>query len=195
MSQIDPYIYPLNSLTEPAAALNLLFAGRTVVTAGHYVANFRAPNQIDGAGRSNDWEVGLLQVDSASAILIVRGIWSERLKNPEIKPPMVIKVVGNLRPSQNYDHVDNSPGVISRLDSSVIVGLTDLKLYDGFILSTAESHNGAVLQRTRLTPAVIQSRIPRLYWQHVSYVAIWWLMAVIVIYLPFYRRRAIAAQN
>jgi hypothetical protein len=31
--------------------------------------------------------------------------------------------------------------------------------------------------------------IPGYYWQHISYVVIWWLMAALVIWAPFYRRR------
>jgi hypothetical protein len=79
--------------------------------------------------------------------------------------------------------------VISRLDSAVVTSLTDLDLYDGYILATGEATRDQKLERTRLTPEKLQSKIPGFYWQHLSYVVIWWLMAGVVLYLPFYRRR------
>jgi hypothetical protein len=102
---------------------------------------------------------------------------------------MVIDIKGQLRASQSEDHAVNGDGAISRLDSSVIVGLTDLDLFDGYVLAKSESNNSVELTRQRLTPAKLSSRIPGYYWQHISYVVIWWLMAGVVLYLPFYRRR------
>jgi hypothetical protein len=160
-----------------------------VEVSGHYVASFRAPNQADGDGKVDDWEVGLLQVGTDQGILIVKGLWSERLLNPDISMAMVIDIKGQLRASQSEDHSINGDGAISRLDSSVIVGLTDLDLFDGYVLASSESRNGSEFTRQRLTPEKLSSRIPGYYWQHISYVVIWWLMAAVVLYLPFYRRR------
>jgi len=102
---------------------------------------------------------------------------------------MVIDIKGQLVPHQTQDHAENMDGVISRLDSSLIVSKTDLDLFDGYIVATAESHQGVELVRSRPTPEKLTSRIPGFYWQHLSYVVIWWLMAGVVLYLPFYRRR------
>jgi hypothetical protein len=46
-----------------------------------------------------------------------------------------------------------------------------------------------VIPRERIDLAEVKSKATGYYWQHISYVIIWWLMAVIVIYLPFYRKR------
>jgi hypothetical protein len=94
-----------------------------------------------------------------------------------------------LHPRQNEDRADNEPGVISRLDSSVIVSLVDLQLYDGFIAAKSEGTRNGELERERVVPPTPVSRTAGYYWQHISYVAIWWLMAAIVLYLPFYRRK------
>jgi hypothetical protein len=99
-----------------------------------------------------------------------------------------INLVGNMQPHQNDDRAENVPGVISRLDSSVIVGLADLQLYDGFIVAQSENTRDGDLVRTRVVAEAPVSRVAGYYWQHISYVAIWWLMAAIVLYLPFYRR-------
>ena len=186
---IDTNIVPLDSVTAPREAIPAKALNKTVSANGHYIANFRAPNQIDGAGNVSDWEVALMQIGTNSAILVVRGLWSERLLNPDVQQSMNIDVTGLLVASQFGDRAENAPGVISRLDSAVVTSLTDLDLYDGYILATSESTRDQKLERTRVTPEKLQSKIPGFYWQHLSYVVIWWLMAGVVLYLPFYRRR------
>ena len=186
---VDTNVVTLQSVAQPRQALGEAAFNQTVSLTGKYIANFRAPNQVDGNGVVADWEVALAQVDQRSAILIVRGLWSERLLNPEIQQSMNIDIQGVLVASQFADRADNVPGVISRLDSAVVVGLTDLDLYDGYIQARSESVRGAQLERSRITEEKINPKIPGYYWQHISYVVIWWLMAAVVLYLPFYRRR------
>ena len=180
---------PLQDLAKPRAALDTAMDGKTVSASGFYVANFKAPNQVDGTGVVSDWEVTLMQVDTTSVILVVRGLWSERLKEPQLAMSNRIELTGLLRAHQNEDRALNSSGVISRLDSSVIVGLTDLDLYDGYIIAVDEKFRDGDISRTRVTPEMRTARIPGFYWQHISYVVIWWLMAAVVLYLPIYRRR------
>jgi hypothetical protein len=31
--------------------------------------------------------------------------------------------------------------------------------------------------------------VPGYYWQHISYVVVWWFMAALVLWAPFYRRK------
>lgn len=186
---IDTTAVPLDSITAPRESIPAKALNKTVTISGHYIANFKAPNQVDGKGKQSDWEVALLQVGTNSAILVVRGLWSERLLNPDIQQSMTIDVKGLLVASQFGDRAENAPGVISRLDSAVITSLTDLDLYDGYVVATSEKTRDQNLERTRVTPEKLQSKIPGFYWQHLSYVVIWWLMAAVVLYLPFYRRR------
>ena len=188
---IDPKIYELGELAQPSVVLDSRNVNKSVAFSGFYVANFKAPFQKDVDGQVSDWEVGLLQVDGSdplSGVLVVRGLWDDRLKNPEVAMSTKIELVGTLQPRQNDDRADNVPGVISRLDSSVIVGLTDLELYDGFIVAKSEGTRSGDLIRDRVVADPPVSKIAGYYWQHISYVAIWWLMAAIVLYLPFYRR-------
>lgn len=188
-TQVDLAFVALESVTTARTSLPADAINRWVKVSGHYVGAYRAPNQVDGNGTVNDWEVGLLQVGTNQGILVVRGLWSERLLHSDISQAMVIDIQGQLRASQSDDHSLNGDGVISRLDSSVIVGLTDLDLFDGYVMASSESHNGSRVVRARPTPEKLSSRIPGYYWQHISYVVIWWLMAGVVLYLPFYRRR------
>ena len=188
---IDPKIYSLGELAKPSVTLDSRNVNKSVAISGFYVANFKAPLQRDKDGVVSDWEVALLQVDGVdplSGILVVRGLWSDRLANPEVAMSTRINLVGNMQPHQNDDRAENVPGVISRLDSSVIVGLADLELYDGFVVAKSEITRDGELIRERVVAAPPVSKVAGYYWQHISYVAIWWLMAAIVLYLPFYRR-------
>jgi cytochrome oxidase assembly protein ShyY1 len=180
---------PLQELAKPRTALDTAVDSKTISAFGFYVANFQAPNQVDGKGVVSDWEVALMQVDTTSAILVVRGLWSERLKEPQLAMSNRIELTGILRAHQNEDRALNSAGVISRLDSSVIVGLTDLDLYDGYVIAVDEKFRDGQISRARVTPEMRTARIPGFYWQHISYVVVWWLMAAVVLYLPIYRRR------
>lgn len=186
---VDPNIVSLESIATANTSLEPNALNRQVKVFGLYIANFKAPDQADATGKLDDWEVSLLQVGSSGGILVVRGLWSERLLNSEIQQSMVIDLVGQLHARQDGDRADNSPGVISRLDSAVIVGITNLDVFDGYILAARESHNGDEFLRTRVSAEKLISRIPGFYWQHLSYVVIWWLMAGVVLYLPFYRRK------
>ena len=189
---VDPNTYSLAELATATLPLDSRNVNKKVSVSGFYVANFKAPLQQDVDGNVSDWEVALLQVDGSSplsGILVVRGLWKDRLLNPEVAMSTKISLVGTLHPRQNEDRADNEPGVISRLDSSVIVSLVDLQLYDGFIAAKSEATRNGELVRERVVPPTPVSRTAGYYWQHISYVAIWWLMAAIVLYLPFYRRK------
>jgi cytochrome oxidase assembly protein ShyY1 len=185
----DPKVYQLSELASPATSLDSRSVGKKVSLRGNYILTFRAPDQIDAQGLVSDWEVALMQVDQSSAIFVLRGYWKDHLTEPTVAMSTGVDLQAVVQPRQFEDRARNSPGVISRIDSSVIVALTDLDLYDGFLLATGEQVSDGVINRERITPAEIKSKATGYYWQHISYVIIWWLMAVIVIYLPFYRKR------
>jgi hypothetical protein len=103
-----------------------------------------------------------------------------------------VSLTGILQPSQSTDRGPNTADNLARVDSTLLLtkaGLSNLDLYDGFILANSEIVDGAKIDRTRLEISVDDSKVPGYYWQHISYVFIWWLMAALVLYLPFYRRR------
>ena len=186
---VDSTIYKLSQLATPATSLDSRSVGKQVQIRGNYILTFRAPNQTDLADRRSDWEVALMQVDEKSAILVLRGYWKDRLVEPQVAMSTGVDLQAIVQPRQFEDVARNAPGVISRLDSSVIVSLTDFDLYDGFLLATQESVSEGAINRDRIELALPESKVGGYYWQHISYVIIWWLMAAIVLYLPFYRRR------
>ena len=189
---IDPKVYSLAEVAQPTGVLDSRSVNKKILLSGFYVANFKAPLQQDIDGKVSDWEAALLQVADSNppaGILVVRGLWADRLNSPEFAMSTRIEIVGTMQPRQNDDRADNVPGVISRLDSSVIVGVADLELYDGFIVAQSEMTSNGELNRARVIAPIPVSKVVGYYWQHISYVVIWWLMAAIVLYLPFYRRR------
>lgn len=176
---VDRKIYALAEMAQSTGSLPAESIRKKVAASGYYIANYKAPNQIDGNGAVADWEVALLQNETDTAILVVRGLWKDRLKAPTISMANRVDVVGTLLPQQFDDRAANTPSQLSRLDSSILVSTTDLQLYDGFILSTSAG----------ISPPKLTSGVPGYYWQHISYVVVWWFMAGLVIWMPFYKRR------
>ena len=150
---VDSTIYQLSDLATPATSLDSRSVGKKVQVRGNYILTFRAPNQTDLADRRSDWEVALMQVDEKSTILVLRGYWKDRLVEPQIALSTGVDLQGVVRPRQFEDVARNAPGVISRLDSSVIVSLTDFDLYDGFLLATQESVSEGPIIRDRIERA------------------------------------------
>jgi len=182
----------LISLAKPRVTIDSRNLLKNVSTKGHYIASFKSDNQVSDGVAATAWEVGVLQVDAKSAILVVRGLWADRLTEPQIAMSQNVSVTGVLQPSQSADRGPNSADNLARIDSTLLLtrdGLTGLDLYDGFILANSEVVDGVKIDRTRLEISVDNSKVPGYYWQHISYVFIWWLMAALVLYLPFYRRR------
>jgi len=185
---VDSRLVSLGSITQPRIALPTTATLRHVHFRGTYIADFQAPYQVDGAGHSDTWEVGLLATDSDGAILVVRGLWSQRILHL-ISSTDEVEVTGKLMPHQNDDVTQSSEIVLSRLDSALVVSQTSRNLYDGYVIADSESVNGEKIARERIAPPTPRSAVPGFYWQHLSYVIIWWFMAGVVLYLPFYQRR------
>lgn len=188
--EIDSQIYPVAQIINPTASLDGKSIGKIVIAQGHYIANFKAPNQLDALGKRSDWEVGLLQVDTQSAILVVRGLWKDRFSSPEIVMATSVSVTGTLHPHQSEDVAENTSQQLSRLDPSLLTSITDLQLYDGFICAIDEESRNGLVDRSRVevSTSAYNAKVPGYYWQHISYVGIWWIMAALVLWMPFYKR-------
>ena len=185
----DQQIYSLSDLTSPEGSLPVKSFGKRVKVRGHYIATYKAAGQKSADGTVSDWEVALMQVDTGSAILVVRGYWSDRLEFPEIVMATDVQATGAIYPSQSEDRAAVNLPELSRLDSSLLTSATDLQLYDGFIVESTEATRAGEVTRERVQYSIPAGGVPGYYWQHISYVAIWWLMAVLVLWAPFYKRR------
>lgn len=172
----DQSISPIDSLLTPNGSIEPSALGQKVSLEGEYISNWVAPHQ-DG---NKSWEVGLLKTRDNAAILVVRGIkGSNELALGESK------IVGYVMPPQSEDVADNSGNQLSRVDSSLFVSKTDLPLYAPFIQVISEDPATGL----EVLPFKVNSKVPGFYWQHISYVVIWFLFALTAIYLMIYQRR------
>ena len=178
---IERPVINLSQVASPGENLSDDSINQIVRFGGKYLDQYIAPNQEDKYGVKSDWVVGLLEVDSGGAILVVRSI-----SNTEVLPGKV-DITGRLFNRQFDDRAKKSSSQLSRIDPALLVASYDQKLFDGFVLAQNESINGIELDinRPELDPA--KPSVPGYYWQHISYVVIWWLMALVVLFLPFYQ--------
>ena len=183
---IDQKIYPLRDLVQVNGALPGNSVNHFVAATGHYVAQFRARNQIDNKKNLNEVSAAIFEVDQCScAILVARSTWGTELPNADKS----VTLTGKLLPSQSDDRSPGGAGEISRLDSALLVSQSKLALMPGFIAVTSEVSNGAEISAARIDFPFAKPRVAGFYWQHLSYVVIWWLMALLVLGLPLYTRR------
>ena len=180
VSSIELPTVALTSITAPGINLKPAAANRIVTVTGTYKDIFIAPNQ-----NSLALEVRLLQINGGSGILVVRGAKgsSQQTLNGSIT------VTGRLYPRQSSDHANNSAHALSRLDPALITSNSALNLYDGYIIAQGETNEyGQEISADRIPTPIVKSGTPGYYWQHLAYVFIWWLMALLVLSAPFYNR-------
>jgi cytochrome oxidase assembly protein ShyY1 len=187
----DEKIYQLADLTRADEILPVASFGKFVSISGQIIATYKAPNQISADKSIADWEVALVQLDAESAILVLRGYWKDSSATEEASVNETLEVTGAMYPRQIKDRALNTNSQISRLDSSLLTSTTDLQLYDGYIAATNELRESGEIKRLRITPEMPETEFNGYYWQHISYVVIWWLMAALVIWAPFYKRREV----
>ena len=180
-----PYIErPVINLTQvaiPGENLSDDSINQIVQFSGRYLDQYIAPNQEDKYGVKSEWVVGLLEVDSGGAILVVRSTSNTELPSGDVE------ITGRLFNRQFDDRAGKSSSQLSRIDPALLVASYDQKLFDGFVLAQSESINGIELDTKRLELDPAKPSVPGYYWQHISYVVIWWLMALVVLFLPFYQ--------
>jgi len=178
---IERPIIDLSQVAIPGENLSDDSINQIVAFSGRYLEQYIAPNQEDKYGVKSEWVVGLLEVDSGGAILVVRSI-----SNAEL-PSGRVEITGRLFNRQFDDRAEKASSKLSRIDPALLVSSYEQKLFDGFVLAQSEKINGVEidLKRPELDPA--KPSVPGYYWQHISYVVIWWLMALVVLFLPFYQ--------
>lgn len=180
---VEQPVVPLTDVAQPSANLSDQAINRIVTMSGRYVLQLDAPGQKEKNGKVETWLVGVLEVDGGGAILVVRSNKSAEL------PKGDVEVEGRLLVRQFEDRAAKSESNLSRLDPSLLVGMYDLPIFDGYVVAMREKVDGAelILPRVKVDPA--RPSVPGYYWQHISYVVIWWLMALVVVFLPFYGRK------
>jgi cytochrome oxidase assembly protein ShyY1 len=184
-----PYVErPIVDLSK-VAQLNTNLSGesvnRLVRFSGTYVSQFLAPNQVDNKNVKSTWNIGLMEIDGGGYLLVVRGEGLSEMPRGDIS------VTGRLIHRQ-YDDVfpgaESSSGELKRIDPSLVVAQYSGDYYDGFVVAKSEEANGRSISESRISIDPVRATVPGYYWQHIAYVVIWWLMALVVLFLPIYSR-------
>lgn len=164
----------------PTAAVN-----RIVTLQGHYVQRYTAPTQLVEGEGYKDLTVGLFLISGNRAILVVRGLNDGSFKST----PQELALVGRLYPRQQEDHGLNSATSLGRLDPALVAG-EGYSLFDGYLIATKESDlSGLLVVGHRVPAPILKESISGFYWQHISYVVIWWFMGLLVLAAPFIAKR------
>jgi hypothetical protein len=168
-----------------SAGMNLPIkaVNRIVSASGTYQKSFIARDQKVNGEQVVDLDVRILKLENQFSVLVVRGIAESQLPNISSK----VDLIGRIYPRQNVDRAFIKPGELSRIDPALIVSKEFPFLYDGYIVLKSEK----ILDGTQSTTELIQSpqisqRVAGFYWQHISYVVVWWFMAVLLLVLPLF---------
>jgi cytochrome oxidase assembly protein ShyY1 len=186
--KVIPSSVPVSLTAIDHAGKNIYTAAinRVVNFQGHYVKDYIAPTQsVVGIGY-RDLAVGLFLIPDNRAILVVRGLNDGSIK----KSSEELSVQGRLYPRQQEDHGYSSATSLGRIDPALIAGTGGYSLFDGFVIATQEKdQKGASVAGHRIPAPIMTQSISGFYWQHISYVVIWWFMALLVLAAPFISRR------
>ena len=176
---------PLIELTEVASAgMNLPISAinRIVSTEGKYSTSYLARDQKITEGNLANLDVRLLKLSTGHSVLVVRGIASVPLEiiNSDVY------LTGRLYPRQNVDRAFAKPGELPRIDPALVVSKENPFLYDGYIVLQSEQIGGKSSSASFIPTPQITQKAASFYWQHISYVVVWWFMGALLLIAPLF---------
>lgn len=185
----------IHTVASAGSNLTDIAFNRLVTVTGRYVKRYVATYQealINGKKEVISLSVVLLETNSKSSpaegILVVRGIGD--IASSETYPAGEISISGRLYPRQTTDRSLTDSRNLGRLDPALVAGVNGLNLFDGFVVATSErAADGSEISYPRIQNPRARPTTPGFYWQHISYVFIWWFLAVLVLIAPFYNAR------
>lgn len=177
---------PLIALSEVASAgLNMPIkaVNRIVSASGTYADKYIARDQKIEGEKLADLDVRILNLDTGYSVLVVRGVATE----PLINITQNVQVTGRLYPRQNVDRAFPKTGELSRIDPALVVSERTPFLYDGYVVLRSETgSNSEVANFAPIPSPQISQKVSTFYWQHISYVVVWWFMAVLLLIAPLF---------
>lgn len=178
----------LLSVAQPNNSLGSQALNRIVKFRGQLIDNLKAPNQEDANGAVHTWVVGIVQVDGSGKIAVVRGISpSSSIVSNKTKNKVTIEIVGRLLPSQiNNKFGEVKPGYLSRIDSALLLSDFGSNFFDGYVIAQSENPDSGL---QKVPSPIPQVKVAGFYWQHISYVVVWWLFAILALAAPFIRSK------
>jgi len=177
---------PLVALTDVASAgmnLPVKAINRIVYADGIYSTSFIARDQKISEGKIANLDVRLLKLSTGHSVLVVRGLANQPLEVITSD----IYLTGRLYPRQNMDRAFTKPGELSRIDPALVVSKENPFLFDGYIVLQSEKIGGKVSSNSSFIPTPqISQQVAGFYWQHISYVVVWWFMGVLLLIAPLF---------
>lgn len=176
---------PLIELTEvasPGMNLPISAINRIVSTDGKYTTSYLARDQKITEGNLANLDVRLLKLSTGHSVLVVRGIASVPLEviNSDVY------LTGRLYPRQNVDRAFAKPGELPRIDPALVVSKENPFLYDGYIVLQSEQIGGKSGSASFIPTPQITQKAASFYWQHISYVVVWWFMGALLLIAPLF---------
>jgi cytochrome oxidase assembly protein ShyY1 len=177
---------PLVALTDVASAgmnLPIKAINRIVYADGIYSTSYLARDQKISEGKIANLDVRLLKLSTGHSVLVVRGIAGQSLEVITSD----IYLTGRLYPRQNVDRAFTKPGELSRIDPALVVSKENPFLFDGYIVLQSEKIGGKGSSNSSFIPTPqISQQVAGFYWQHISYVVVWWFMGVLLLIAPLF---------
>lgn len=182
----EPAPVPLQSLTQLQGGVTGTAVGRLVTVTGTYDAGhaYLVPGHPQG-GRAGLWVLAVVRVPTGAGVLVVRGwIPSAAAAAAFASPSGPVVVTGRLNasddPSGGLAPGTTLPaGQVAAANPVDLLSLVPYPLYDGYVVLRAQqppAQAGLALVPSPKTG----SAVPGFYFQHVAYVALWWLFALFV---------------
>ena len=179
----DQPVIELSKVSSAGLNIPLKAVNRIVSASGEYSDKYIARDQKLVDEKIVDLDVRLLDLNTGHSVLIVRGLAGEPLSDISSN----VEVVGRLYPRQNVDRAFPKPGELSRIDPALVVSEQTPFLYDGYIVLKSEKLSPQIdTQFSPIPSPQISQRISTFYWQHISYVVVWWFMAVLLLIAPLF---------
>jgi len=179
----DQPLIALDKVSSAGKNMPIKAVNRIVSASGNYTNTYIALDQKIEPEVIVDLDVRLLKLSTGHAILVVREI----AKTPPAVISSSVAITGRLYPRQNVDRAFAKPGQLPRIDPSLVVSKDNPFLYDGYIVLQSEKLANNVNNNIAPIPSPqLSQAIPGFYWQHISYVVVWWFMALLLLIAPLF---------
>ena len=179
----DQPLIPLNEVSSAGKNMPIKAVNRIVSATGSYANSYIARDQKITDEMIADFDVRILKLNSGHGVLVVREVLTQGADQLTGE----VSITGRLYPRQNVDRAFPKPGELSRIDPALVVSEQTPFLYDGYIVLKSEKLSPQIDTRFSPIPSPqISQRITTFYWQHISYVVVWWFMAVLLLIAPLF---------
>ncbi len=188
----DQPLIPLNEVSSAGKNMPIKAVNRIVSATGSYANSYIARDQKITDEMIADFDVRILKLNSGHGVLVVREVLTQGADQLTGE----VSITGRLYPRQNVDRTFAKPGELSRIDPALVVSKENPFLYDGYIILQSEISGNNQASNLNLVPSPqISERLPGFYWQHISYVVVWWFMGLLLLIAPIFPQFRLNAEK